>query len=139
MDAVISGQFNKDVAMGRRGWNGILFESLENRRLMAGDVAVHVSKGALFLTGDDAANAIVIERQPDHTTTFLITPTDGTTVNGSADPLVVEDVRGMLLNLGGGDDAITLDNIRLFGTVTIDGADGDDAILVRSSRASPAT
>lgn len=120
-----------------RGRNGILFGSLERRRLMAGDVAAVVWKDALLLTGDEAGNSLVIQRgdDPSDRTTFRVTPTNGTTINGSAEPLVLAGVsNSMLIELRGGDDAVTLDNVRVNGTVTIDAGAGDDFLLVRSSR-----
>ncbi|MGB7161095.1 MAG: hypothetical protein WBD40_23750 [Tepidisphaeraceae bacterium] len=120
--------------MGGRERAGTVFESLEQRRLMAGDVIASVYKHALILRGDDAANSIVIQRQADRTT-FRLVPMDGTTINGATDPLVVRGVAtGMFLDLRGGDDAVTLDNVRVYGTVTIDAGDGNDHVLVRSSR-----
>ena len=91
--------------MGGRGRNGFLFESLEMRRLLAGNVSASVHDGRLILTGDDAGNSFIIERQDDRTA-FLLTPTDGTTLNGSAAPLVLVGVlRGVSIDTRGGDDA----------------------------------
>jgi hypothetical protein len=121
--------------MGGRGRNGILLESLEDRRLLAGDVSASVRHDTLIVTGDDAGNSFVITRQADDRTSFRVTPTDGTTINGSTAPLVFAGVsRGMSIEMRSGDDALTLDNVRVFGVVAIDAGDGHDAIVVRSSR-----
>ena len=61
-------------------------ESLEQRDMLAGDVAVSISSGDLRVHGDSDDNALVIESTEDG---IQVTGEDGTLVNGSSEPLIL--------------------------------------------------
>ncbi|MGF1633006.1 MAG: hypothetical protein ACFCVE_04080 [Phycisphaerae bacterium] len=110
------------------------FETLEQRRLLAGDVTAVLEDGRLIVRGDEAANALVITRDEGDRDALRLVPQSGTTVNGSADPLVVEGVLwGIDVQLGGGDDELQVLIARVRRHITIDGG---DRILVRGTRTS---
>lgn len=95
-----------------------------------------VDDGVLHLQGDAAANVLTVERAaPGETIRYRVTPSGGTTLNGSPESAVFEDVTaGLTAALGDGDDDLTLTNMRIFGSVRLDGGDGNDRLLVRSVR-----
>jgi len=107
-------------------------EVLEERIAPAGNIVVTTGGGILTLTGDGEANAFTIDDAglgPDH---FRITPGAGTTVDGSASPLMLIGFRGIKMNLGGGDDSVSLHGIAVAKDVQIDGGAGIDTVLVDS-------
>ena len=84
-------------------------ETLEPRLLMAGDVTAAVVGGDLILRGDARANHVVIDQAGLSDGQFRIAGADGTTVNGTAGPLVLDNVTGALrAALGRGDDVLEL-------------------------------
>ena len=117
-----------------------LFEALEPRALLAGDVLASVAHGRLVLRGDAAANALVVSRDPaapGDRSRVLVAPAAGTTVNGSAAPLALGGIfNGVLADLGAGDDDLTLTGLLLGGggDVKLSGGAGADRLLVRNSR-----
>ena len=83
-------------------------EQLEQREMMAGDVAVSVTSGGdLIITGDQADNQLVVtSTEPNHQ--FHVKGLNGTTINGQASVVVngvSDDIR---VQLRGGDNAILL-------------------------------
>ena len=60
-----------------------LFEALEPRLLLAGDVTATVVGGSLYIVGDAAANDIIIDQTGLASDEFMISSgTDVTTING---------------------------------------------------------
>lgn len=90
-------------------------ESLENRRMMAGDVSVRVTGGGdLRVHGDQGDNQVVI-RASDTAGQFLVEGMNGTMINGRS-AIVVENVTDdMRINLKGGDNALILTGIDVSG------------------------
>lgn len=83
------------------------FEQLEDRRLMAGNVAVAVRYGALVITGDNQNNDIVISQTGNGQ--YSITPFAATTINGQATAQTFSGVTGDFnINLKGGADTIQM-------------------------------
>ena len=67
----------------RRKSVALACESLEDRTLPAGNVTAFVSAGILNITGDAAANRLLVAATGEHT--FVISSVDGTTtINGGA-------------------------------------------------------
>ena len=67
-------------------------ESLEDRRMMAGDVSVDVTGGGdLVLDGDDAGNEVIIRRLPG-AGAYQIQGLNGTTINGNGATALVTGV-----------------------------------------------
>src|SRR5882757_11237575 len=86
------------------------FQTLEDRSLMAGNVAVSVQNHALVVNGDNKDNAIEI--QPIGNGQYKIFNTDGaTTVNGQLTPQVFSGITGdFKIKLNGGTDVLSIDN-----------------------------
>ena len=114
------------------------FESLENRQMMAGDVSASVHAGTLFIKGDNLSNGITITAGaiPNQ---VIITGTTiagaGTTVNGITNlPVAVNNVTmGMKINMKGGNDTVTINNLTLNGTAKINTGAGIDTLIVNAS------
>jgi hypothetical protein len=106
------------------------FESLESRRVWAGDVTISAISGSIHIGGDGASNFISITEQVIHGKKQLVVtarPFEGkfdragdpmvassaaaaTTINGQSSPFIT-DPAGMSLdiNMGGGNDAVAID------------------------------
>ena len=108
-----------------------MFESLESRRLLSGNVAVTVAGspgdtiGTITINGDNKSNQIVITNNFDG---YFITGQTGTTVNGQ--PSVFIDTgghaRNLAVSMGNGDDSVT--DSADSNSVSIDGGNGNDTI-----------
>ena len=83
-------------------------ERLEQRQMMAGDVAVTVTNGGdLIITGDQADNQLVVtSTEPNNQ--FHVKGLNGTTINGQESVVVNNVVDDIRINLRGGDNAILL-------------------------------
>ncbi len=94
------------------------FEGLESRAMLAGHVNTLVDgSGNLMITGNNAANIISVQQ---------ISPTsweiDGfnTGINGRHKPVVIDNVTGSIsINLGGGNDVLSLGNGTIEGNLSI--------------------
>jgi hypothetical protein len=110
------------------------FESLERRQLLAGDVLVNVVRGNLVVQGDAVDNDITITAGAERGS-FVVTGLNGTTVhqNGQtpANEVTVSGVRGdVRINLGEGNDSVSLVNANVRGDVIVRTGAGDDEISV---------
>lgn len=93
-----------------------IFESLEPRNLLAGNVTADSSSGALIVLGDNSANIITITQvSPD---TYKVAGT-ATKVNGSNSAQTFYATDGIFINMNGGNDVLTVKNL------TINGETGD--------------
>ena len=110
-------------------------DSLESRRLLSGDVLVKVLYGKLVALGDNQDNAIVINDDGLAAGQLRVTASGGTTINGSAEPLVLSGVtRGIAAHLRGGNDSVTVDGVALpSGRLKLNGGGGNDTIKVLNS------
>jgi hypothetical protein len=107
------------------------FEALERRVLLAGSVLASVSNGNLSIYGDVAANAIVLDQSGLNADQVRITAAGGTTINDQADPVIVSGItRGVGIELRGGDDTVTLNNLSLPGNVWINDDAGANTLTV---------
>ena len=97
------------------------FEHLEDKALLAGDVTVAVVHGALVITGDELGNQIAISssQEPGE---YLIQGLDGTLLHlaeedgaGESELLVTGVRHGIHVDLGEGDDSVSLNNARVRG------------------------
>ncbi len=89
------------------------FHSLEERTMMAGDVAVSVVNGDLRITGDAGANDVAVVQTMQNgalvTGSYFVTGRNGTTINGQSSGRTFTGVaRDFNINLGGNDDHVTL-------------------------------
>jgi hypothetical protein len=83
-----------------------LVEQLEGRRLLAGDVAAAFDgEFTLTITGDAQSNQMTVSTDINGTT---VTPLQGTTVNGSAEPALFPYADVVVIDTGNGDDHVEL-------------------------------
>lgn len=110
------------------------FESLEKRWAMAGNVTAAISGKSLTLTGDDLANNFEI-KGTGIAGQVLITGAPGTTINGSAAPLLVQGITSTIhAKLKGGDDIFTAKLLKVGQDLIIEGNQGRDNIGVYDCR-----
>jgi large repetitive protein len=102
------------------------FECLENRTMLAGNVSAINYAGALVISGDNSANAILVTQIDP--TTIKVTGI-GTKVNGSYSPQTIPNVLGITVDMYGGADAVTLKNITIPG-IGVDLGDGSDVLVM---------
>src|SRR4051812_7347020 len=116
----------------------LALHSLEGRLTPAGNVTAKLVAGSLVVTGDQQSNTLAVTQTAANS--FTVTPVDGTTVNGQADPVTVSGVtRDLVLRLGRGDDRVQFgvgfgEPVDLNETITVrrdlvvDGGPGNNAI-----------
>ncbi len=114
----------------RRRTYSAQFEKLESRLLLAGDVAAIVRGGDLILRGDSEDNSV--EVRPNEDGGLSVYGVDGTTVNGSADPVAVfedtvvpDDIRALL---GSGDDRVRFESMTVRDDVKVIAGSGADSV-----------
>ncbi len=84
-------------------------EKLESRSLLAGDISVYIGRGNLFVLGDNAVNQVAVLQLDAGT--YAVVGFNGTTVEGEADPFVVEGITGKIdVDLKRGDDLLGVGN-----------------------------
>jgi hypothetical protein len=129
--------------MARRGSQGrrCRFESLENRRLLAGDVIAQIKNGDLVIKGDGAANGITITAGAT-AGTVVITGVDAggsaTNVNGTANGTVTlsgftDDLK---IKMKGGDDVVTITGLTVPDEIDIELGKGADTLTLTDVTAS---
>jgi hypothetical protein len=127
------------------------FESLEPRRVMAGNVTAEMIDGDLIITGDDEANTISVAQTGSGSYVvasdggfrrlvlangFSVAPIhEPTRVNGDFQNVELHGVTGrIVIRAGGGDDQVTIHNVAspftAPGDLIIDGGAGYDYIEV---------
>jgi hypothetical protein len=106
-------------------------ERLEDRALMAGDVSVYMSRGALVLQGDNASNEVLIRAQTGGG--FIVEGRNQTTINrGSAGFTVSgQTISGnFVAQMRGGNDILTMEDVRGGGLIYLEGGSGSDQFLL---------
>ena len=123
-----------------------MFETLESRLPLAGEVLVKDTGGTLKLTGDDLANDITITQDATISGKFVIVGNAGTTfkLNGvvAVSPVTVEGIlKDITIDLKKGDDTVTLvgDGVLVADNttarnVTINTRQGKDTIEVNGAK-----
>lgn len=114
------------------------FESLENRRMLAGNVVAKVDKGTIELKGDNFSNGVVVTAgvNPNE---YIITGVNqggnATSINGIPNGAVtlVNVTKGLKANLSRGNDSITVNNVTINGKVNIKTGLGIDRVVVNAS------
>jgi hypothetical protein len=110
-------------------------ETLESRRLLAGDVTAEVVDGNLLLRGDQLSNQIELRAAADGTAAIEIVGLPGedgdlTTING-ASSYVFDGVTGDIsASMRGGDDVIYIHDLDLPGDLNVRTGRGNDRVLV---------
>ncbi len=108
-------------------------ERLERRLHLAGNVSVGSGPaGEIVFLGDAADNNILMETSENGR--IWIRGLDNTTINGVNVPLLLSDSdvldRGLIIRLRGGDDTVSIRDLTITGTTTIDTGGGDDLLVV---------
>lgn len=131
------------MAQGTRRFR---LETLEQKKMLAGDVLASIADGLLLIEGDELSNEIAITsgEQPG---SYVIQGLDGTRISldGAADSteadpgvVVVQGVtRGIRANMGDGDDRVVVNNLRTRGNIAIRTGSGDDTVRVGELREEP--
>jgi hypothetical protein len=116
----------------------ILFEHLESRCVLAGNVTAELIDGSLHLTGDVLGNGIAITgtETPGEVRVSGTPATvhDQTLINGQAVSFIFLVTNDIVINTGDGNDGIEVAKVVLAGNLTIDAGDGVDYVGVGSSR-----
>ncbi|APZ95970.1 hypothetical protein [Fuerstiella marisgermanici] len=89
-------------------------QSLEERRLMTGDVKVLLSSTDsrdLVINGDNSSNDILIEEVGIDR--IRVTGQNGTRINGGMRPVTLTVTDDVNVNMNGGDDSVTIRNLNL--------------------------
>ncbi len=115
-------------------------ETLEDKRLLAGDVTVSVVEGTLVVRGDDASNGVAVTSgdAPDAYIIVGLEAGDGpTSINGIFDRVEVSGVhRGVRMALGEGSDVASLFRANVRGNVEIAAGLGNDHVTIGGPMAS---
>ena len=90
---------------------GLMIERLEGRTLFAGNVVATVDGARLILEGDGSNNDIDIDQEGLNNGQIRVDGDDdnGTTVNGSSNPQVFNDIRTVIVRLKGGNDDVDVE------------------------------
>src|SRR3954462_7165068 len=104
------------MAFKRTGGRKCKFESLENRRMMAGDVTVRLDHGNAIITGDFFPNGVMITagvNPGDVVVTGITAGGHPTRVNGTPNGTVIlpNVINGLRINMGFGDDTVNIDTL----------------------------
>lgn len=127
---------------GHRKHRQLGCESLENRRLMAGDVDVAlIGTIDLAITGDHASNDILVEQVGRE---IRVTGQNGTTVNGSTKTAVfkagglTQEFDDIFIKMNGGDDDVTIRDLNLdywhHSNLNADMGSGSDLLWINGAR-----
>lgn len=105
-------------------------ELLELRYLLAGNVTAQLIDGDLVIQGDAAGNSIELVGSPDDPRVLVVSPVDdGTTLNGSAEPVAFTGIgRHVVISLGAGNDSVSITAAQVKQDVQADLGAGDDLI-----------
>jgi hypothetical protein len=108
----------------------VILETLEQRRLLAGNVSVVAGENfSATITGDKRANSIEISLSGDQA--YLIKGLSGTTVNGMAEILLRSPTAvNFSISMGKGDDSVALVGTLFTQSVSIDAGDGNDRVSI---------
>ena len=124
-------------------------ETLENRRLLSGNVTAVFDGTTLIIKGDNKSNQIIV----GGSNTYFIDPSGGTTVNGQSGevsipigkivPVSVDMGNGddyvelgsiytkdVSIAMGNGDDSVYLDGVAATGNLDVNTGNGDDSVAI---------
>jgi hypothetical protein len=104
----------------------LCFERLENRILPAVTAVFNASQALLTLTGDDAGDSVRLVGGTSHgqVEVFINDVTQGAFTG-------VQTIRA---NLGGGDDALDVQSVRIAQDFVVNAGEGDDAVVFRDTQ-----
>ena len=93
-----------------------------------GNLTATMTGRTLTITGDDAANSVVIA-PGGATDAISVTPTVNTTLNGETAAIVFSNVRSITVVMGAGNDRVDFARINLRGNVKVRLDDGNDTVF----------
>lgn len=105
---------------------GLSYQSLEGRRLLAGNVTVALSGSTLVVTGDNLANQIEVSQ--DASGEVLFTGLDSTTINGQTELTFTQAFERSRFQLNDGADEVSFDGFEGGREFRFLGGDGDDRL-----------
>lgn len=118
---------------GQRRRRPLGFESLESRKVLAGNVQASMSFGDLLIVGDGESNQVQIRRSG--VSSVVISPLDSTTtINGRQGPIALRGFRdSVTVRMGEGDDVVRLQGAFLapftvHGSLFVDLGGGADSL-----------
>jgi len=107
-----------------------LFESLEHRDLMAGDVTAQLANGTLVIKGDTLDNGVQLSTGPNSGEIVVAGTTAGgsaTNLNGTANgSATFSNVTGLKIAMKGGNDNVQFEPLTIDGNTRIRGGRGND-------------
>lgn len=106
-------------------------QTLESRRLLAGDVDVFIRHDSLVLRGDADDNSVEIVATS--VGDIVVSGKDGTTINGEAEPFVIAGAaatieRDLIARLGRGDNTLLVDGVTIGDDFVYYGGRDDDSV-----------
>ena len=111
--------------------NSFIYERLERKICLSGDVSVYFRGSNLTIKGDGESNQIEIQFTSDGSTLIA---GDQTTVNGDAQSLSFSAIpKRVKVTLGNGNDSLLLTGGSIDRNVLIFGGSGDDRIAIENS------
>jgi large repetitive protein len=119
----------------RRTLRKLAVESLETRRVLAGNVSAALSGYHLLITGDNLANDITITALPGTPGRVRITPAAGTTLNGLSVPLTFPSFGDIRLSMQGASDNVIFNGDAgltdsLPGSLVVDNGEGNNTFTL---------
>ncbi len=113
-----------------------MLEQLEPRLLLDGNVDTFFVGNDLFIDGDAADNAILIESTGNPGEIRISSVgAPPTTINGLPGPVVIGAVNDdVSVSMGDGDDAVQVDGVSIRGDLEIDGGAGDNDVGVTDTQ-----
>jgi hypothetical protein len=111
----------------------LVFGSLAAAAARADDVTATISSGTLKLKGDVDPNTLTLDQVGLNPDQVRVTGTT-TTINGAVGPVVFDGFTGGLqVDLGAGDDSLTLNTLIVTGTVKIKMGAGANTVAITTS------
>ncbi len=111
-------------------------EALESRKMMAGDVSVALEGQLLTVRGDNLGNQVVLSQNAFGAMTIV--GRNGTTINGLGSLRLVNPQLNQLdIRMEGGDDAVSLNGVRVANDLFVDMGRGNDVLV--TTFAAPST
>jgi hypothetical protein len=105
-----------------------IYECLEHRLALAGDIAAAVVNGDLQITGDDANNAIEVHQVSNGDFRLIGI---NTRINGERTIVISDDVTSIHVDLAAGRDSLNLSRAAIAGDLGVSASGGDNISLQR--------
>ena len=113
----------------KRSRRSAAYQSLEDRRLLAGDVTVFQSEDIAYLRGDRSDNQVEITANDNGQ--VVIRGLEDTTINGESEVILESEnstIGRLGIHMGPGNDLLTVEGIDIERRAIVRGGTGDDAI-----------